>query len=113
MSDYFSLEATPGHIGVDFNESFEAELERLKLEAENVGAKKTASFPAEVEYLSKVIIDLREELPQIVKAAGWPAKYLTGPDLDELVLMFLKDPAREARGRGTNASAKAALEETP
>lgn len=109
MSDHFQLESTPGHVGVDFNDSVETTLHELKQAAEAVGTAKSAAFAPEVDYLRGIVTALRADLPPAIKAAGWPAAMASGDKLDEFIVMLLKDPARAARGRGTNASAKLAL----
>lgn len=109
MSEYFTLESSPGHVSCDFTDGFHEKLEELQVSAETEGVKKSLPFGPEVEILRGVVNELRQELPPIMAQAGWPQSFWVGEKLDDFILTLLKGPARDARGRGTNASAKAAV----
>lgn len=109
MSDYFVLESTSGHLDIEFVDSVKAALGLLKQQAELAGVAKSAPFDPEVDYLSAIITELKGELPDAMTKVGWPEANKSGDKLDDFILMLLKDLARAARGRGTNASARLAL----
>lgn len=109
MSHYFKLESRPGHVEVDFAEAVKVVLEGFKHQAVAAGVGGSAAFDPEVDYLREIIADLGAELPVAMAGAGWPEALRSGDKLDDFVLMVIKDLARAARGRGTNASAKLAI----
>lgn len=109
MSQYFTISSYNNHVAIDFADRLEKQLAELSHLAEREGCGKATAFAPEVDYLRTVIDDLRIALPPHIQRAGWPSKYLEGSELDQFILDLLKDPARLARGRGTNASAKKAI----
>ncbi|WKT88287.1 hypothetical protein QYR02_12615 [Microbacterium maritypicum] len=109
MSHYFEVESRPGHVGVEFDQASKAALESLKQQAVSAGVGGSTAFDPEVDYLREIVTELREALPAAMTRAGWPEAIRSGDKLDDFILMVLKDLARAARGRGTNASAKLAV----
>lgn len=105
----FTLKAEPFHVEIDFSDTFLAGLDALRRQAEEDGAGRSGPYEPEVEFLLKVIVQLRRELPAMMARAQWPPALGVGDKLDEFILTTIKDPARAARGRGTNASAKLAI----
>lgn len=115
MSDKFTISASPGqsgspgHVGVDYSTSVGVILATIKSQADTAGVPSSKPFEPEVAFFIDLIASLRARLPEAMDKANWPKVQKSGDKLDEFILLTIKDLARPARGRGTNASAKQAV----